>query len=412
MRNETRDSIILTIGTGATALLSLVYLSLAGRIIDETRFADFTAATAFIAMCTLAMGPINGTVAKFTAQFAARDELGKVVALYRELSKRVIRYGVIALVIGLLLLFPLTDILKLSSVWPLLLAYATVFVTLPLGVFRGVLRGVQRYALLKLNTLMESAIRLAVGGVLLWMFATVSAGLCAFVISLAFMVWVSRIQIRRILGDRSPVAVDGAAIKRFSIPIFVMMLTSAAFQNVDMLFVKSQFGELQAGAFGAAYGLARSISALFTPFNIMLLPLMTTLHERKSAAAGAFLRVCVYFLILVSVPVVVFAIWPQQIITAMYHDKHADAANMLLWITLTRVAGYMGHLLGLTFLAREDYRFLWIYVPSLAIQLVAMYAFSSTLSSLIFTVLIVQTAAMILLALLLAASRKRPVLVA
>lgn len=408
MRTETRDSIVLTVGTGITALLSLIFFSIAGRLIDESNFGDFTGATAFIALCTLAIGPINGTVAKFTAQYAARDQFGKIVTLYRDMSRRCARYGVYALVVGLLLLYPLVKVLRFDSAWPLLISYAALFLTVLLCVFRGVLRGMQQYRLLQINSILESAIRLIAGGLLLWVWSTTAAGLLAYIVALGVIVIVARAQIRGVLGDHAPVAVDGAAIKRFGLPIFVMMLTSAALQNVDMLFVKARFSDLQAGSYGAAFGLARTASALFTPFNIMMLPLMTTLYERKSAAAGTFVRVCAYFLILVSAPLAAFAIWPDRIMTAMYGGKYTDATNLLFWITLTRVVGFLGHLIGLTFLSRDDYRFIWLYIPVLLIQLASMYIAGDTPRGMIFAVLIVQSIAVVLLAIMMFMSRKRP----
>jgi len=408
VRTETRDSIILTIGTGFTALLSLIFFSIAGRLIDESRFGDFTGATAFIALCTLAIGPINGTVAKFTAQFTARDELGKIVALYGDMSRRCVRYGVFALAAGMLLLFPLAKVLRFASVWPLLIAYGAVFLTMLLCVFRGVLRGMQQYQLLQINSILESAIRLTTGGLLLWIWATTAAGLLAYIVALGAIVIVARAQIRGVLGGHAPMAVDGAAIKRFGPPIFLMMLTSAGFQNVDMLFVKSQFSDLQAGSYGAAFGLARTASALFTPFNIMMLPLMTTLYERRTAAGGTFVRVCVYFLMLVTAPLIVFAIWPDRVMAAMYGGKYIEAAGLLFWITLIRVVGYIGHLIGLTLLSRDEYRFLWIYTPMLLLQGVAMYLAGETFDGLLKAMLVVQSLAAVLLAILLLATRKRP----
>ena len=398
MRTETRDTIVLTAGTGATALMSLIYLSIAGRMIDAARFGDFTGATAFIALCTLALGPINGTVAKFTAQYTARAQFGRIVALYRAMSRRVARYGALAFGIGLLVLLPLSRFLQFESVWPLLLAYVAVYLTVLLCVFRGVLRGVQRYGLLKINTFVESVVRLGSGALLLWLFASVAAGLSAYIVALGVIVIVARWQIRGILADHQPQSLDGAAIRRFSVPIFAMMLTSAALQNADMLFVKARFDELQAGTYGAAFGLARTVGALFTPFNIMMLPLMTTLYEQKSATGGAFVRVCVYFLILVSLPLFVFAVWPNVVVAGMYGNKYAGASGLLFLITLTRVVGFFGHLIGLTFLSRDDYRFLWWYVPCLFVQLVAMYRLGTTPRSLIIVVLVVQTGAALLLA--------------
>ena len=154
MRTETRHSIVLTAGTGTTAALSLIYTVYAGRVLGRVAYADFVAAVSFANLCYIALGPINGTVARFTAQYASRSEYGKIRTLCREVGKRVAKYGVLGLIAGLVMLKPLAVVLRFDSVVPLLLAYVMVYLTLLLSVARGVLRGVQSFHQYNLNPLL------------------------------------------------------------------------------------------------------------------------------------------------------------------------------------------------------------------------------------------------------------------
>ena len=60
------------------------------------------AALAFASFCNIALGPINGTIAKFSAQYAARGEYGKVRSIYREAARRMALYGFVVFALAAL----------------------------------------------------------------------------------------------------------------------------------------------------------------------------------------------------------------------------------------------------------------------------------------------------------------------
>ncbi|MHC4696671.1 MAG: glycosyltransferase [Planctomycetota bacterium] len=381
MRTETRHSIVLLAGTGITVVLSLAYSVYAQRVLGPVQAADFVAALSLVALCQIALGPINGTVTRFTAQFASHGQYGKVRTLSREITKRVALYVLVGVAVGLVLVKGVAGLLQFQSVTPLLVAYGMIYVTLLLSVSRGVLRGLQAFAQLNVNTILEAAVRLAVGLALLEFLGVASAGLSAYLIALILTLAISYLQMSRAraahdrLGSRThtPVenrchtesspnteSVDGRAVLRFTGPMFLMMITSAGFQNIDMLMVKHYFGGTDAGIYGAAFVLARSIGALVTPFTTLLLPLMTTMHERGERIAGTFARVSGYFLALAAIPVVLFWLWSDRIIAVLYGPQFAGAASILLIVTIARLLGYLAHMIALAGAATNRFRFLYV----------------------------------------------------
>ena len=86
MRKETKHTFSLLAGTGITAAFSLAYMVFAARTLGPAVSADFFAVIALVALCQVALGPINGTVARFSAAYA--DDYGKIRTLCREIAKR------------------------------------------------------------------------------------------------------------------------------------------------------------------------------------------------------------------------------------------------------------------------------------------------------------------------------------
>jgi len=401
MRAETRHSAILTVGTGTAAALSLVYSVYAGRVLGPAGYADFAAALVFASLCNIALGPINGTVARFAAQYAARGEAGRVRALHDEVSRRVALYSTAAMVVGLAALKPLADVLHFRSVAPLLTAFVIVVLTLLLSVGRGVLRGVQSFGAYSVNIVAEALVRLGIGCAMFAILPTATGGLGAYVLALAITYAVQHGQLRGVWRGHAPEPLDGDAIRRFVVPMFVMMGVSAGFENIDLLFVKGCFGETDAGAYGAAFVLTRVIAVAATPFHVLMLPLLTGLHERGHGLGGAFARVCAYFLLLTGLPLIAFGLWPEAILSRLYGADYATAAPVLLPLAGARLFGYLSGMIALLHASTGRFRFLWVYVPALAVQAAVLGIWHDTLMTVVAAVLVVQAVGLAAMAVLL-----------
>ena len=112
MRMETRHSVVLLVGTGTVAVLSLIYSVYAQRILGPVGAGDFVAALSLLGFINIALGPINATVTRFTAQYASRKQYGKIQTLTREIAKRVALYVFIGLGITVALLGQLRELLQ------------------------------------------------------------------------------------------------------------------------------------------------------------------------------------------------------------------------------------------------------------------------------------------------------------
>lgn len=373
MRPETRHSIVLVAGTGVTTGLALAYNVYAGRVLGRADYGDFAAVLSVVALCQIALGPINGTIARFAAEYATQGAFGKVRALCREVGRRVAWWGLIGGVAATAAAKPISSLLNLASPWSFVAGVAVIYVTLLLAVWRGAIRGLQAFGSFNVNTITEACVRLIFGVMMLAIWCHTVSGLSAYFAALVVTIVVSRVQLGRIWSGHEFERVDGAAIRRFTGPLLLMAITTAGFQNLDMLLAKHYASNADAGGiYGAAFNLSRAVSALVTPFSTFLLPLVTQLHAEGRRIRGTLLRSCSYFLLLASILVLLFAIWPERIVVLLFGQEFAAAGMLLLPLTLTRVFGYLCHLIALTFAATDRFRFLWIYISGLVAQTVLL----------------------------------------
>lgn len=395
MRSETRDSLILLFGTGLTTGLGMLYSIYVARTLGPSFAADFFTALSLVAFCQIALGPINATVTRFTAQYAAHNEYGKIRSLYREIARRVATYGLLGIPLVLVVMKPLGQWLRFESTWTLVVSFAILYGLMVLSVARGVIRGVQRFSSHNLNIVVEAASRLAIGFFILQWMPSATLGLSAYVAALLITLWVSKKQLQNIWAGYDPAGVDGQAIRRFTAPMFIMMITSAGYQNIDMFFTKHYFSDIEAGLYGASFTLARSISALVTPFTTLLLPLLSSLHHRGERILKPFLRVCGYFLLLATFPMLLFGFWPEQIMHLLYGDAFTGSAEVLFPLAMVRLIGYLCHMLALAYASMNRFRFLYIYALGLIIQCTWLGYDHSSIMRIVQISLLMQSAVLI-----------------
>jgi len=384
-------------GTGVATGLGLLYTVVAQRWLGPVQSADFVAALSLVSFCQIALGPINGTVARFTAQYADRKELGRVRALARMAFRHVTGWSLVCFGLGALAAQSLAGFLQFQSRWSLVLAFGMVALTLVLSVSRGVLRGLSAFGSLNANTIAEALVRVILGLAILW--AAMSAGgalvgyLAGVVAALALSAW----QLPRHWTGQSPEAVDAKGILRYAAPLLVMMMVTAGFENIDMLAVKRFADPIDAGIYGAAFTLARSMAALVTPFATLLLPLLTVAAQQGKAITGPWMRIAGYFLFLAGPVWIAFALWSEPIVSMLFGDEFAPAGSILALVAMARLLGYLGQLAALALCATGRFGFLYLYAPTLMLEAAALMFWHDSLMTVAWIATIGNGAALIAL---------------
>ncbi len=409
MRSELRHSVLLTLGTGATAVLSLIYCVYAGRKMGPVGgYADFTAALAFVSFFNIALGPINSTMTRFSAQFAAQGRLGALRTLHTAVARPVALWALAGFPLILLAGPFLASIFRFRSMIVLVLAYGMVYLTLLMSVGRGVLRGVQRFDAYNVNILTEACSRLLIGIAIFAVVASAAFGLVAYLLAMILSLVMLWVQLRAVWGDRPAEPMDGGAVVRFVVPMFVLMGTAAGFENLDLFVVKSCLDERQAGAYGAAFILAKAISVVATPFHILLLPLLTDLYTRGRGLGGAFLRVSLYFVLLAAGPLLLFWLAGGPVVRRVYGVQFGTAGAVLGPLALARMLTYIAGLITVLYASVGRFRFLWFYTSVLVVEGALLARWHGSLDQIVWTVLAVQLVTALGLAVWLVADRGAP----
>lgn len=400
---EIRHTLVLGGGTAAAAVLALLYQFVVGRALGPAEFADFATVLSLVYFGAIAAGPVNATAARFSAEFAAKGDLGSIRALASVLLRWVARYGLLVCALALLVARPLGAWLHFRSLAPLVVAVAILYVSLIVNLARGLLRGVLRFSTYNVNVVVEAGLRLIVGIPLVWVFVDAGSAVSAYVIALIVLLPVSALQVRSIWGGTEPSPIDPHRVKRFGFPMTLFTVCMAGFLTVDMVLVKHLFDSEQAGLYGGAVTLARSITLIYAPFGVMMMPLFVDEAVKGGRPFLTLARVGSYFVGVAGIPVLILGLWSRQVLTLTLGSAFAQAAPLLLPLAGSALLGGISALIGNALAGLDRFRFLGLYLAGLVLEVVVLAVWHGSIENVALLVLLVQgitTGAMILTALM------------
>jgi O-antigen/teichoic acid export membrane protein len=156
-------------------------------------------------------------------------------------------------------------------------------------------------------------------------------------------------------------------------PLFLYSVSFVGFLTIDLIMAKAYLNGLQAGYYAAASQISKIILVIATSFNTMLLPYMTERFLKKKAILKQFLRIEVLFLLLALSVILMFILFPNQIISFSYTAKYAKAKELLLPLGMATALMAISSMTGMYMLSIGKYRVFILSVLMVLIEVVLIY---------------------------------------
>jgi O-antigen/teichoic acid export membrane protein len=366
-----RDTLLVAMGVGASSILSLIFTTAAARMLGAEATGDFMVGVFAISFALTASGPLNGTASRFAAEHRVRAEDGALRALPRSLaivaSMGVATGLVILALVSAAVGNPINSTTPWFSAFTLAACLALPFVS----IVRGVFRGLGHFSDLNMNVVFEAGIRVAAGLALVYAFRSASAGLLGYAIAATASLVLGWRRIGRIVGPGRSTPIVPWIHLRFLLPMALMTLIYAGFQNLDVILVRSLFDASEAGAYGAAAIIAHLTTMLLTPFSTTLLPRASKIYgrQRELGREGGILlvRSAAGYLMVCSLPLVFFALAGEWIMTTLYGATFESGGSWLMPLAASTVIGGIGLLVMQCLAAQGRFGFLVPYAVGLTV---------------------------------------------
>lgn len=344
VRPFSSDVAVVLGSVGAAAVLSLLYLAVAGRFLGPAEYSDFAAAVSLATLLAVALGALTPITSILSARYVADGQPARVRGLVRKLLRIVLAGAVLLFAISIVAGPYIARGLQLRSAGVLsaaILVYAGIAAA---SVIRAALRGSQRYGAYGSGVVAEAAVRLAAGVALLLIAKAAVLAVLPYAIG-TFVASVVGLRVLRSLDPESqPVALS--EVTALLGPTALLVVSMAVFQNIDVLLVKRFFSAGEAGVYGAAAGLARTMSLLLMPLETLLLPRLSYLVQRREDAVRPMAKLTMLFLLFAAVPLLLFWLVPRLIVTMVFGTAYESAAPLLLPLAAAVLLLYLTYVAG------------------------------------------------------------------
>lgn len=313
-----------------------------------------------------------------------------------------------ATVVGVAVREPLATLIGVEDhAWAAALLLPTGGLWMLLSLQRGVLQGLHAFRPVALSIVGEASGRLVLG-----LGLAIAAGvggaylgtpLCFAVTS----VWLVT-QIDRRLGTPEPPArrhTLRGLIGDGWVPIVGLALL-AVLQNIDVIIARHQLGHDRAGSYAVAAVAAKAVVWVAIGIGLQLLPQATTRAAAGEDPRPVLLRALAVLGAIAAPALIVFALFPTQLLRIAFGPDTVDAAGALVVLGFAMTMLAIAYLTVQYMFALGQVRFLWV-LGAVAIAEIALL-FSGTFSITGFATLVAAAQVLAAGAVLLLAMRARP----
>ena len=337
-RSLVGPSLLLLAGTTTLNLCAYLFHLVSGRLLGPGEFGVVAAIAAMTYVLSLPLSGLQLTVAKFGSVAAAHGHPNSMRGVVISTLSLAFPLAVFVGLLIMVLSWPMSRALNMSSVTPVLLLGAMVPVLILLSIARGALQGWQRFGLLGLNVSLEGVCRAGLVAPLVFVGLGASGPILALLLASLAAASFAFLPLRRLRHDDDDVALlGGGQLAGYAGSAFLVMILFAGFISFDLIFAKAALPERDAGIYAAAIILTRVIFFASDAVAGVMFPRTASLHglgkDATQALAGA-LGIVVGASLALLVP---FLVAPRFLVSALFGGEFLEGAIYLRPLAIASV---------------------------------------------------------------------------
>ena len=344
-----RHSFIVFFFTHAASAANMLFQMVMGWNLSKAEFGVLSSMLALMMVIVMPMSAISNTLVHFTGNLIKEGKHENIRLLARQWTRRILFISIPLMILLVILHHPLASFFHLTTPWPLILAGATLFVSVLSPVFGGVLQGMQKFVLVGLPGLANGLIRLGLGGFLVLVIApNAVSGLSAHAFAALCSTALAYLFYLKCLPPSAP---DSKPLLESSDKYFwaslAALLSFSILMNMDVVLIKHYFKDQDTvGVYARASMIGKMIIFLVQPIAGAMFPKVVSRGNMASDHKFTFLKALVLTGLIIFGGALLCTIFPQIPLLILYRD-HAPTPDM---ISLVRLVCWAMAPLGLVFL--------------------------------------------------------------
>ncbi|MBI2148952.1 oligosaccharide flippase family protein [Candidatus Woesearchaeota archaeon] len=315
-----KDSFVLLVATMIMNISGFLYHFVMGRLLDPAKYGVLGAILSILYILLVPFYVIQTSISKFIAGFKAKKDYKSISNIFSRSCKKLFFISIITIIIILIISPYIAKYLNIpvKTIWVVSIAIPFMFL---LPIIRGLLQGIQNFNKLGWNFVVEAISKFIFGLILVYIGLHVFGAILGIVISYAVSFIVGFILLKKYFKTYKK-ELNTKAIYKYSLPVFITLLTLTLFYSLDVMLVKHYFDEITSGYY-VAFALLGRI-AFFASFSIVfvLFPKVVEMHELKKENIHLLKKALLLITIVCLGVITGYLILPKLVVLILFGSKY------------------------------------------------------------------------------------------
>lgn len=310
-------------------LLNLIFHFSMGRMLGPTDYGILVALLALVEIYSIPSEVIGNVITKYTSQLKAHEEEGKIKYLLSKSLRWAILLSVTFFIILTVAGFFLSSFLRINF-WLILITNLLVFSLLLNPIVKGILQGRKKFAKLGACFLFEGVIKLFVAIALVILGFKVS-GAIGGIIAGAFGGLILTFYFNKEVLVKQTEKIKFEKIKFDWIPYFVVTVAILLVMNLDVIFSRRFFSDVQSGNYAVLSTLGKMLFIGTIAISKVLFPISANENTLgKNTSKHLFKSILIFALIAIAATGFL-SIFSRQLILFLYGPQYLETSNLLVY---------------------------------------------------------------------------------
>lgn len=324
-----KGTIILFFMMNLANFLNFVFHFIMGRMLGPSDYGVLAVLMSLMYIYSIPVESIQNLISRYTTKLKVKKEFGKIKYLLVKSLKR----GLIFSSIIFILLVPISYFLSIFleiNFWLIIVANIFIFSAFSSPITRGVLQGRKKFGFFGGSLVIESALKISIGVLLVLLGMKVFGAVMGALIGVFTGVVISIYFNKNLLKNKTK-KTEFEEIYSQSIPYFVATIVILLMFSLDIILAKRFFSAEIAGKYAVLSMLGKMVFFATMSIGKAMFPLTSEKSDSGKDSKELF-RKSIAMIILAGVSaVLVFTFFPQLIVSILYGSQYIDIAQYLVF---------------------------------------------------------------------------------
>lgn len=389
-KNESllKHGMIILIASMIVNVCNYVFQLYMGRTLGPIEYGILGALFSIIYIITFSFSSIQTIISKFTSEYKAKNEYGKIFNLFTKTIKKIILFGLILFIGFIIFSNFIADFLKIPSTTPIILVGLFLCFSFLSPVITGILNGLQKFKWQGIVNIINAFFKLLFGILLVSLGFGVVGAVLSLSIGVILTIALSLIPLSFLFKYRKQL-INHIKLFKYSLPIFIATVSMVMLVNFDVILVKHFFNAVEAGYYTAASVLAKIIFFGSSALVMVMFPKVSNLHT-KNKNTSPLLKTSLFYTFLISfLGVMLYLVAPTFIVNLLYGAEY-KITNFIGWFAIALGFYSLSNVLVMYNLAIKKIKFAFYLFLCLILEIVSIILFHGMLLDVIKILVIVN----------------------